>query len=93
MVRCDECIQRRRARALIGLTHMHHFGGRPFDDVIAEAVAIGRRECDAWTTSFAVFMQALAALERNATGRQRRWHGNPNGSPGAARNQCRLPAR
>jgi predicted ATPase/DNA-binding winged helix-turn-helix (wHTH) protein len=57
-----------RARALIGLTHMHHFGGRPFDDVIAEAVAIGRQECDAWTTSFAVFMQALAALERNDYG-------------------------
>jgi non-specific serine/threonine protein kinase len=54
-----------RARALIGLTHMHHFEGRPFDDVIAEAVAIGRQEGDAWTTSFAVFMQALAALERN----------------------------
>jgi non-specific serine/threonine protein kinase len=54
-----------RARALIGLTHMHHFGGRPFDDVIAEALAIGRQECDPWTTSFAVFMQALAALDRN----------------------------
>jgi non-specific serine/threonine protein kinase len=54
-----------RARALLGLTHMHHFQGRPFDDVIAEAVAIGRQERDAWTISFAVFMQALAALERN----------------------------
>jgi non-specific serine/threonine protein kinase len=53
-----------RARALLGLTHMHHFQGRPFDDVIAEAVAIGRRERDAWTISFGVFMQALAALER-----------------------------
>ncbi len=52
-----------RARVLIGLTHMHHFQGQPFDDVIAEAVEIGRREGDAWTVSFAVFMQALAALE------------------------------
>jgi non-specific serine/threonine protein kinase len=56
---------RLRARALVGLTHMHHFQGRPFDDVIAEAVAIGRRERDAWIVSFGVFMQALAALERN----------------------------
>lgn len=32
---------------------------------IAEAAAIGRREGDAWTVSFAVFMQALAALERH----------------------------
>ena len=54
-----------RARALIGLTHMHHFQGRPFDAVIAEAVAIGRQEGDEWTVSFAVFMQALAALERH----------------------------
>ena len=57
--------RRLRARALIGLTHMHHFQGRPFNDVIAEAVEIGRQERDAWTISFAVFMQALAALERN----------------------------
>jgi len=54
-----------RARALVGLTNMHHFQGRPFDDVIAEAVAIGRQERDAWTLSFGLFMQALAALERN----------------------------
>lgn len=54
-----------RARALIGLAHMHHFQGRPFDDVVAEAATIGRQERDAWTMSFAVFMQALAALERN----------------------------
>jgi non-specific serine/threonine protein kinase len=54
-----------RARALVGLTHMHHFQGRPFDAIIAEAVEIGRQEDDAWTISFAVFMQSLAALERN----------------------------
>jgi predicted ATPase/DNA-binding winged helix-turn-helix (wHTH) protein len=54
-----------RARALIGLAHMNHFQGRPFDAVIAEALAIGQREGDAWTVSFAVFMQALAALERD----------------------------
>jgi tetratricopeptide (TPR) repeat protein len=53
-----------RARALIGLTHMHHFQGRPFTDVIAEALKIGRQERHIWTISFAVFMQALAALER-----------------------------
>lgn len=54
-----------RARVLIGLAHMHHFQGRPFDEVIGEAESIGRLERDAWTISFAVFMQALAALERN----------------------------
>jgi non-specific serine/threonine protein kinase len=44
---------------------MNHFQGRSFDAVIAEALAIGQREGDAWTVSFAVFMQALAALERD----------------------------
>jgi tetratricopeptide (TPR) repeat protein len=43
---------------------MHHFQGRPFTDVIAEALEIGRQERHPWTISFAVFMQALAALER-----------------------------
>jgi non-specific serine/threonine protein kinase len=54
-----------RARALLGLTHMHHFQGRPFTDVIGEALEIGRRERHAWTISWALFMQALAALERD----------------------------
>jgi non-specific serine/threonine protein kinase len=53
-----------RARALIGLAHMHHFQGRPFDDEISEALSLGRQEADDWLISFAVFMQALSALER-----------------------------
>jgi len=53
-----------RARVLIGLTHMHHFRGRPFDAEIAEAVSLGREEGDAWVLAFALFMQGLAALQR-----------------------------
>jgi predicted ATPase/DNA-binding winged helix-turn-helix (wHTH) protein len=52
-----------RARALIGLAHMYHFQGRSFEAPIAEALTLGRQESDAWTVSFALFMQALAAFE------------------------------
>jgi hypothetical protein len=53
-----------RARALIGLAHMHHFQGHAFDAVIAEALSLGRDDRDAWVMSFALFMQGLAALKR-----------------------------
>jgi non-specific serine/threonine protein kinase len=43
---------------------MHHFQGRSFDAVIAEALSLGRDVGDAWVVSFARFMQGLAALER-----------------------------
>jgi len=53
-----------RARALIGLAHMHHFQGHSFEAVIAEALELGRQERDEWVLSFALFMQGLIALER-----------------------------
>jgi tetratricopeptide (TPR) repeat protein len=53
-----------RARALIGLTHMHHFRGHSFEPVIAEAVSLGREDGDAWVVSFALFMQGFSALQR-----------------------------
>jgi predicted ATPase/DNA-binding winged helix-turn-helix (wHTH) protein len=52
-----------RARALIGLAHMYHFQGHSFEAVISEALSLGRQGNDAWVVSFALFMQALAALE------------------------------
>jgi predicted ATPase/DNA-binding winged helix-turn-helix (wHTH) protein len=52
-----------RARALIGLAHMHHFQGHSFEAVVAEALSLGREDDDAWVVSFALFMQGLAALE------------------------------
>jgi predicted ATPase/DNA-binding winged helix-turn-helix (wHTH) protein len=55
-----------RARALIGLAHMHHFQGRHSEvaaDAI-EALALGRNENDAWAVSFALFLQALSAVEQ-----------------------------
>ena len=54
-----------RARALIGLAHMDHFQGHSFDAVVSEAVSLGREEGNAWVLSFALFMQALAALGRS----------------------------
>ena len=42
---------------------MYHFQGRSFTTVVAEAALLGRAERDAWVLSFALFMQALAALE------------------------------
>ena len=53
-----------RARALIGLAHMHHFQGRPYEDLVSEALACGERDGDGWTISFALFMQSFAASER-----------------------------
>ena len=55
---------RARSRALIGLAHMHHFQGRPFDDLVSEALDLGRGDEDEWTISFALFMQAMSAFER-----------------------------
>jgi non-specific serine/threonine protein kinase len=55
---------RLRAIVLIGLAHMHHFQGRPYDDLVSETLVLGRRDEDPWTMSFALFMQALAAFER-----------------------------
>jgi non-specific serine/threonine protein kinase len=43
---------------------MHHFQGHCFEDVTAEALALGRENGDTWVTSFALFMQGLAALQR-----------------------------
>ena len=57
---------RLRARALIGLAHMHYFQARYVETVAlaTEALSLGREENDAWVVSFALFMQGLAALER-----------------------------
>jgi tetratricopeptide (TPR) repeat protein len=54
-----------RARALIGLAHMHTFRGRHVEvDVIAtEALSLGRADDDAWIVSFALFLRGLAAFE------------------------------
>jgi non-specific serine/threonine protein kinase len=52
-----------RARALIGLAHMHHFQGHSFEAVVAEARSLGREDDDAWVVSFPRFMQGHAALE------------------------------
>jgi len=57
-----------RARALLGLGHMYHFQGRPFEAVAAEALSLGRLDGDAWVQSFALFMQGLAAFERGDAG-------------------------
>ena len=53
-----------RSCALIGLAHMHHFQGRPFDDLVSEALALGRSSDDHWAVSFTLFMQALSAFKR-----------------------------
>jgi predicted ATPase len=55
-----------RARALIGLAHMHFFQGRPFEAsaVAAEALSLARDDGDAWAVSFALFLQGTAAFER-----------------------------
>jgi tetratricopeptide (TPR) repeat protein len=55
-----------RARALIGLAHMHYFQGRyPETEACAvEALAIGRAAGDAWAESFALFLQAITAFEQ-----------------------------
>jgi len=54
-----------RARALIGLAHMHTFRGRHVEVVAlaTEALSLGRAEGDAWVVSFALSVKALAACE------------------------------
>jgi non-specific serine/threonine protein kinase len=55
-----------RARALIGLAHMHFFQGRliEVDALAAEALALGREHGDLWVVSFSLFLQGTAAFER-----------------------------
>jgi non-specific serine/threonine protein kinase len=54
-----------RARALIGLAHMHYFRGRHVEvgALATEALSLGRDDGDAWVVSFALFLQGLAAFE------------------------------
>jgi non-specific serine/threonine protein kinase len=54
-----------RARALIGLAHMHTFRGRHVEvgALASEALLLGREAGDAWVVAFALFLQGLAALE------------------------------
>jgi non-specific serine/threonine protein kinase len=54
-----------RARALIGLAHMHAFRGHHVEvgALAAEALSLGHKEGDAWIVSFARFLQSLAAFE------------------------------
>ena len=56
---------RLRARALIGLAHMHTFRGRHVEvGVLAgEALSLGHEHGDAWVVSFALFLKGLAAFE------------------------------
>jgi len=56
---------RLRARALIGLAHMHTFRGRHAEvgALATEALALGRQHGDPWIVSFALFLQGLAAFE------------------------------
>ena len=53
-----------RARALIGLAHMHYFEGRyaETEAQATEALSLGHQDGDAWVVSFALFLQGLAAL-------------------------------
>ena len=54
-----------RARALIGLAHMHTFRGRhvEVEALATEALSLGHGDGDAWVVSFALFLQGLAAFE------------------------------
>ncbi|MEP6917514.1 MAG: hypothetical protein ABJC89_17820 [Acidobacteriota bacterium] len=56
---------RTRARALIGLAHMHYFQGRQIGaaESAAAALSLGRECGDPWVVSFALFLQALTAFE------------------------------
>jgi len=56
---------RLRARALIGLAHMHTFRGRHVEvgALATEALALGREDDDEWVVSFALFLQGLSAFE------------------------------
>ena len=54
-----------RARALIGLAHMHTFRGRHVEvgALATEALSLGREASDGWAVTFALFLQGLAAFE------------------------------
>ena len=56
---------RLRARALIGLAHMHTFRGRHAEvaALATEALSLGRENGDEWAVPFALFLQGLAAFE------------------------------
>ena len=56
---------RLRARALIGLAHMHTFRGRHVEvgALATEALSLGREDGDEWVVVFALFLQGLAAFE------------------------------
>jgi predicted ATPase/DNA-binding winged helix-turn-helix (wHTH) protein len=55
---------RLRARALIGLAHIRFCQGTYSEATVAEALSLGRRHDDPWVVAFALFLQALASLER-----------------------------
>ena len=54
-----------RARALIGLAHVHFFQGRQLavSALAAEALSLGLEDSDAWVVTFALFMQGTSAFE------------------------------
>jgi non-specific serine/threonine protein kinase len=54
-----------RARAIIGLAHMHYFQGQYVEAgaAAAEALQMGRDVGDAWAVSVGLFLQGLAAFE------------------------------
>ena len=54
-----------RARALIGLAHVHFFQGRQIavSALAAEALSLGLEDGDAWVVTFALFMQGTSAFE------------------------------
>ena len=54
-----------RARALIGLAHIHFFQGRQIavSALAAEALSLGLEDGDAWVVTFALFMQGTSAFE------------------------------
>ena len=54
-----------RARALIGLAHVHFFQGRQLavSALAAEALSLGHEDNDAWVVAFALFMQGTSAFE------------------------------
>jgi non-specific serine/threonine protein kinase len=60
-----EASHRLRARALMGLAHMHYFQGRldETEACTAEALSLSREVDDGWIESFALFFQSLAAFE------------------------------
>jgi predicted ATPase/DNA-binding winged helix-turn-helix (wHTH) protein len=55
-----------RARALIGLAHVHFFQGHlpEVSTLAAEALSLGLEDRDAWVVTFALFLQGTAAFER-----------------------------